>query len=373
METQEKKFRLATGAWVAMVTPFLKDGKIDRPGIARLISFFASNNVSGIVPMGTTGETSTLNERGHHLVIVESVRLVHEINSDRQEKLGILAGCGSNSTKEAKSYVALAEASGCDGALMVDPYYNGPSSFEIARHYYGPIAALHPDLPIVPYIIPGRTGCELSCADLGVLARRYPNICAVKQATGNMDKFRETRSITPPDFQIFSGDDDMTYQMMHETSIQACGVISVIANIAPAAVQKMCQHLLHGEFEMAIAMHGKLAPLFKLVTVFADRDVYIPEVGAERVAHKVKDKFRNPVGIKTMMRILGMPAGPCREPLGKMTPQGMWQVMHSLQEVQKSSPEIFQPIAEFFGIDVEKRLRYPGLINGFDEENMDLS
>ncbi len=356
METQEKKLRLATGAWVAMVTPFLKDGKIDRPGIARLVSFFASNNVSGIVPMGTTGETSTLNERGHHLVIVESARLVHEINSNSQEKLGILAGCGSNSTKEAKSYVALAEASGCDGALMVDPYYNGPSSFEIARHYYGPIAALHPNLPIVPYIIPGRTGCELSCADLGVLARRYPNICAVKQATGNMDKFRETRSITPPDFQIFSGDDDMTYYMMNETSIQACGVISVIANIAPAAVQKMCQHLLHRESETAAAMHTKLAPLFRLVTVSAEREVSIPGNGAETKIYKVKDKFRNPVGIKTMMRILGMPSGPCREPLGKMTAQGVLLVLEGLREVQKNSPEIFQPIAEFFGVNIEDRL-----------------
>jgi 4-hydroxy-tetrahydrodipicolinate synthase len=337
-------FKVPEGALTAIITPFLPNGQVDWEGLYKLIAFQTSQGITGIVPAGTTGESATLTQREHEHVIAFSL-------SGKQ--VFVLAGCGSNCTREAANYVRQTARHGGSAVLLVDPYYNGPSSLEIRKEYYEPIARMFPNIAIVPYVIPGRTGCALGEVDLAILNRDFPNICATKDATGDLARMRNVRRFTSPDFQIFSGDDDLTYQMMALWDIQASGVISVTANIAPFAVSEMCRFLKNMDLCQAEKMKEKLGPLFKVVTVFAVRveDVY---KGLEAVV--VKDKFRNPLPIKTMMAGLGMPSGPCRQPLGKMSPNGVAIVRQALMTVWGRNPEVLLPIQDFFGINIDEQL-----------------
>ena len=332
--------RIPEGALTALVTPFVEDdGKaINWKGFKRLIEFQVNQGISGIVPAGTTGESPTLSEDEHKEMIFRT--LVPASSTF------ILSGCGSNSTKEAMEYVRCVANYKGKAVLLVDSYYNGPSSLELRKEYYEPIARAFPNISIVPYIIPGRTGCKLLPEDLAILALKYPNICAVKEATGDLNNMMYTRALVSSDFQIFSGDDDKTYEMI-VSAIKACGVISVISNIAPAAVQKMCKALLQGDFATATIIKCKLQPLFEIVTV---------SVGRKTDIGKPIDKFRNPLAIKTAMNKLGMPSGPCRQPLGKMSKEGLQIVRSALINVRANSPEVFAPIEEFFGVDIDERL-----------------
>jgi len=326
------------GALTAIVTPLAQDMSVDWDGLDRLSDFQISQGISGIVPAGTTGESPTLNEDEHKRLISEALC----------KKVFVLAGCGSNCTDEATNYVKHAVRSGANAVLLVDPYYNGPSSLEIRKEYYEPIASAFPDTAIIPYIIPGRTGCALSVEDLAELSKEFPNICGVKEATGDLvERMPLTRFLTLPEFQIFSGDDDKTFKMMTTPGISACGVISVISNIAPAAVQEMCRAIILGDKTKAEMIEAKLSPLFKNVTVPAPRLI-------GKLA--VIDKFRNPLAIKTMMNGLKMPAGPCRKPLGKMSQTGVQQVREALTKVWTQSPEILKPIEKFFSVDISQRL-----------------
>ena len=147
-------------------------------------------------------------------------------------------GAGSNNTREALSATREAVEAGVDGVLLVDPYYNGPSSMEIRKEYLARVAAAHPDLSIIPYVIPGRTGAQLLPEDLALLYRDFPNVHTVKEATGDLDNMRRTRKCCGPDFTILSGDDGLTVTMMTDPKIQAAGVISVVSNIVPRAHQR---------------------------------------------------------------------------------------------------------------------------------------
>jgi 4-hydroxy-tetrahydrodipicolinate synthase len=294
--------------------------------------------VAGVVPVGTTGESPTLSPEEHVAVIEQVIKWV-------KKRVFVLAGTGSNSTQEALEYTGKASELGADGVLLVDCYYNGPSSYELSENYYKPIAQSFSNLTIVPYIIPGRTGTALLPEDLAILAQNYPNINAVKEASGDFERMRKTRELLPRNFKIFSGDDDKTFAMMVDPQIRACGVISVISNIAPAAVQKMCEKILHGEIDEARKIREALDPLFKLVTVFCER----PGSG-------IKDRFRNPVPIKIMMQVLGMPSGPCRPPLGKITLSGAEIIRDALKEVWEKNAWVLQPIEEFYQVDIPQRI-----------------
>lgn len=345
---------LPGGAFTALITPMLDDGEIDLDGLAKNVDFQVSAGISGIVPVGTTGESPTLDQEEHDSVI--------RFAALSGRSLFVLAGCGSNSTEEAIHYMQHAERCRCDGALLVDPYYNAPSSGEVALYYYQELAMRFRNMPIVPYIIPGRTGGALSEVDLAMLAWSLKNIVAVKEATGDLERMRRTRQLTPPGFKIFSGDDDKTLEMMQDPLIKACGVISVTANIAPRAVQRMYESLAAGEVETTRTYHNLLSPLFKVVTVFCDREVQVPtSVPGQFRKETVKDKYRNPLAIKTMMAGLGMPAGPCRSPLGEMTSGGVEKVRNALQEVWMKRPEILAPIQEFYDVDVAARLADNGI------------
>lgn len=333
-----------SGCWTALVTPFKEDLSINWEGFENNLIFQISQGIAGIVPVGTTGESPTLDFEEHSLVITSTRHLV-------EEDTFVLAGCGSNSTKEALHFVEIAHNIGCHGVLLVDCYYNGPSSLELRENYYREIAQRFPELSIVPYIIPGRTGCALSPEDLAILARDCPNIRAVKEATGDFLRMRITRSLVPEEFYILSGDDDKTLAMMTDREIQAEGVISVISNIAPGAVSQMCEKALAGQIEEAEEIRKALEPLFQVVTVPTIRE---EEIRGQEFS--VQDKFRNPLPIKTMMQGLGIPAGLCRSPLGKMTPQGVQIVRNALKEVWEKNSWVLRPIEEFHRVDISERL-----------------
>ena len=232
----------------------------------------------------------------------------------------------------------------------MDPYYNGPSSLEIRREYVAPIAAAFPNLKVIPYIIPGRTGAQMLPEDLALLYKSHPNVCAVKEATADPANMRRTRECCGAEFTILSGDDGMTYEMMTDPAINAAGVISVASNVAPKAITKMVELLNQGNQSEAKTLMLKLEPLFSLVTVKTTEKTPFGEVVC---------RARNPVAYKALMSILGMPAGGCRRPLGKLTQNGVDVVLEAARKVHATAPEILQPVADFFNVDIGQRLENP--------------
>ena len=332
-----------SGAYTAIITPFDGGKAVDWASLRSLVEFQKSQGITGIVPAGTTGESPTLTWDEHNRVI----QTVFETAGSGVETI---AGTGSNSTDEALEATRHIANWGIRAALLVDPYYNGPSSLEIRREYYEPIAEAFPDVQIIPYIIPGRTGTQLLPQDLGVLSANYPNISGVKEATGNIDNARLTRNYCGPNFSIISGDDDRTLSMMSEQAIICSGVISVVSNVAPESVQAMVQAALGKDWGEAQRLSTALQPLFGLVTVKTEESTkYGP----------VTVRARNPLPIKTVMQVLGMTTGPCRSPMGRMTKAGLDTVLKSLRTVWTTNPEVLKPIESFFGVSVADRLQMP--------------
>ncbi|MEM2463880.1 MAG: 4-hydroxy-tetrahydrodipicolinate synthase, partial [Candidatus Bathyarchaeia archaeon] len=248
------------GCYTALITPMLKNGRVDIEGLQSLVEFQISQRVSGVLAVGTTGESPTLNPKEQLLVIEKT----YEFSSS---KLLTIAGTGCNCTHKTLENTKKAYDIGVKAFLLVDPYYNGPSSLEIRREYVAPVAKRFPDAQIIPYVIPGRTGTQLLPHDLAILHREHPNVRAVKEATGDFENMKLTRKLCGENFDILSGDDDKTFKMMTDDAIKASGVISVVSNIAPAAVQKMTKLLLERRVNEALEICQKLNPLFQIVTV----------------------------------------------------------------------------------------------------------
>lgn len=335
------------GCFTAIVTPFTEDA-VDYDGLAKLSQFQITNGITGILAVGTTGESPVLTWDEHNKVI-ESVA------EQTKGKCICIAGAGSNNTKESLAGAKHAVEVGADAVLLVDPYYNGPSSLEIRKEYIAPVASACPDIEIIPYVIPGRTGAQLLPADLALLFQQFDNVNTVKEATANLDNMKKTRKCCGPDYTILSGDDGMTFEMMQDPQIKAAGVISVATNVVPGPVTQMVKLLEQGEPQKAQALLTALEPLFGLVTVSTMEQTPFGEVVC---------RARNPLGIKTLMSILGMPSGGCRQPLGKMTQNGLNVVLQAARTVQANNPELLQPVAEFFKVDIEKRLENPASWEG---------
>lgn len=328
------------GCYTALITPMLKNQEVDFEGLKVLVDFQASQGVSGILAVGTTGESATLTWDEHDLVI----KKVHEFSS---KELLTIAGTGSNCLRESMESTQHAYDIGVRAVLLVDPYYNGPSSLEIRREYIAPIAERFPEVQVIPYVIPGRTGTQLLPQDLAILHSQYPNVKAVKEATGDLANMKLTRKLCGEDFDILSGDDDKTFDMMVDAAIRASGVISVVSNVAPAAVQNMTKMILEGRIGEAKTLCDKLKPLFQIVTVKTVEETRFGEVTV---------KARNPLPYKILMNVLGMPSGPLRPPLGKMTRKGLKVVLDAAREVYEKSPEILKPVEDFFDVDLSQRL-----------------
>ncbi len=336
-----------TGCYTALITPFNRNA-VDEEGLNRLIDFQIENGITGILAVGTTGESPVLSWEEHNKVI--------EIVAKKTKgKCLCIAGAGSNNTKEAIVATEHAVKAGADAVLLVDPYYNGPSSLEIRREYVGPVAKAFPDMQVIPYVIPGRTGAQLLPEDLALLNKEFPNVSTVKEATGNIENMKHTRECCGADFTIFSGDDGMTYEMMTDQQIAAAGVISVASNVAPGAITRMVQLLENGSTDEAANLLSGIEPLFGLVTVKTMEKTPYGEVVC---------RARNPLAMKALISILGMPSGGCRQPLGKMTKKGLKTVIDVARKVQSRNPEIFKPLADFFDVDIESRLNDPSILEG---------
>jgi len=328
-----------SGGYTALMTPF-KNDDVDYEGLEKLVEFQIAGGISGILAVGTTGESPALNWEEHNRVI----QVVAEKCKGRCQSI---AGTGSNNTRETLESTEHAVHVGADAALLVDPYYNGPSSLEIRREYVAPVAKQFPQIQIIPYVIPGRTGAQLLPEDLAILDQQFANVNTVKEATGNVDNMKRTRQCCGPD--------DKTFAMITDPAIKASGVISVASNIAPKAVQDMTTFANQGNVAEAEKLVNALKPLFGIVTVKTQEETPYGTVGC---------RARNPLGTKTLMAVLGMPGGPCRQPLGKMTRKGLQVVLEAGRTVWKNNPEILKPVADFFGVDVEARLYDESLLAG---------
>ncbi|MBU0993712.1 MAG: 4-hydroxy-tetrahydrodipicolinate synthase [Proteobacteria bacterium] len=330
---------MKAGCYTALITPFINNS-IDYEGLDKLADFQIKNGITGILAVGTTGESPTLSWEEHN----KAIEII--INKSKDNCVSI-AGTGSNNTREAIEATKHAARVGVDAVLLVDPYYNGPSSLEIRREYIEPIAAENSDIIIIPYIIPGRTGAQMMPEDLAIVYNKYKNVCAVKEATGNISNMQQTRKCCGPDFNIISGDDALVYDMMTDPLIKASGVISVASNIAPKAMTQMVANLTEGNIIEATKIKEKVEPLFQLVTVSTKENTPYGEVIC---------RARNPLAIKTLMTILGMPSGRCRRPLGKMTENGIQKVIEVLETIYNNSPEILRPIEDYFNVNIKDRL-----------------
>jgi 4-hydroxy-tetrahydrodipicolinate synthase len=238
------------GTYTALVTPFEND-RVDEAAFARLIEGQIAGGVTGIVPVGTTGESATLDPAEHNRVIELGVKAA-------AGRCKVIGGTGSNSTAEAVSLTVEAEKLGCDGALLVAPYYNKPSQEGLFRHF-GKIAE-STKLPLILYSIPGRCGIEIGVEVTARLAKAYPNIVAIKEAGGTVERVSALRAALPPEFTILSGDDSLTLPFI---AAGAEGVISVASNIVPAEIVALVNAAVSGNAQMAREIHYHLYPLFK--------------------------------------------------------------------------------------------------------------
>ncbi|MDH4123629.1 MAG: 4-hydroxy-tetrahydrodipicolinate synthase [Thermoplasmata archaeon] len=341
------------GCYTALITPMHSDGALDFEGLEDLLAFQAKNGIDGVVAVGTTGESPTL-DWDEHMIVIEKTACFANDN------LLVIAGTGANSTHESVIATRKAVDAEVNTMLLVDPYYNGPSSLEIRKEYYEPLAKEFPDTKFIPYIIPGRTGTMLLPEDLAILSHNSQNVIAVKEATGDLENMRAIRRLCRPDFAIISGDDEKTLSMIEDSTILASGVISVISNVFPGAMREMVNAMLDNDRSRARRLEATMKPMIDCVTVKTE----------EKTAFgKVVCKARNPLAIKTLMNILGMPAGPCRKPLGKMTRAGIAKVVESARAIYSADRKIFDPIEEHFEIDVNERLSDSRYLEGLYYES----
>ena len=261
-----------SGTYTALVTPFNKDGSVDFGKVKDLIARQIDGGVAGIAPVGTTGESPTLDFPEHEHVI-EAAR----------GRIQVIAGTGANSTAEALMLTRHARDAGADATLQVTPYYNKPNQEGLYRHF-SEVADL--GLPVVLYNVPSRTGREISVETVARLSR-HPKVLAIKEAGGSVDRVSEI--LTQCSITVLSGDDSLTLPMM---AVGAKGVISVASNLVPRAVSDMTRYALEGHLAEARAMHLRLYPLFR--DLFMDANP-IPVKAAMAMAGLIEEVYRLPM------------------------------------------------------------------------------
>jgi len=265
-----------SGAFTAMVTPF-RQGRLDEDRLRGQIEYQIRHGIDGLVPVGTTGESPTLDVKEHARVIELTVKYV-------AGRVPVIAGVGANATSEALELHKIARDLGVTAALSVNPYYNKPTQ-EGLYHHFATLAD-QVALPIVLYNVPGRTGVTMSPATVARLHKNH-NVVAIKEATGILDMSSEIASLS--DITILSGDDSLTVPIM---SIGGKGVISVLSNLLPGQIKHLTKLALAGNYAEAAQLHIKLFPLMR--AMFLDG---------------------NPVGIKFAMKFAGLDTGELRLPL----------------------------------------------------------
>ncbi len=272
------------GTYTAIVTPFTRSGKLDEPALRRIVAAQIKGGVDGIVPVGTTGESPTLDYEEHIEVIKRAIEFA-------AGKIKVLAGTGGNSTSEAIYLTKMAKKAGADGSLQVAPYYNKPTQEGVFQHFKAIAAAT--DLPLVLYSIPGRCGIEIAIETVKRLADACPSVVGIKEAGGNADRVSQLRAALGERFTILSGDDSLTLPFM---AVGAHGVVSVASNVIPKEVAHMVKAFAMGKPDVALKLHTKFYPLFK--------DLFIET---------------NPVPTKAALAMLGVCEEEYRLPLVPMT------------------------------------------------------
>jgi 4-hydroxy-tetrahydrodipicolinate synthase len=236
------------GSIVAIVTPMHEDGSLDLPGLRKLIDWHCAEGTDGIVIVGTTGESATVNVDEHCALI----RLAVEHAAGR---LPIIAGTGGNSTDESIALTRFAKEAGADAALVVVPYYNRPTQEGMYLHFRKIAEAV--DLPVILYNVPGRTVADMSNETMLRLAK-VPGVVGVKEATGNIGRGTDLLRLAPGSFTVYSGDDATAMALMF---CGAKGNISVTANIAPRAMHELCAAAIRGDVAAAIKINDRMLPL----------------------------------------------------------------------------------------------------------------
>ncbi|HEV2456533.1 MAG TPA: 4-hydroxy-tetrahydrodipicolinate synthase [Verrucomicrobiae bacterium] len=267
------------GTYTAIVTPF-KDGKIDDAAFERLIALQVKGGVDGIVPAGTTGESSTLGYQENIDVVARAVKFA-------RGKIKIIAGTGANSTAEATYLTRAAEEAGADASLQVAPYYNRPTQEGLYQHFKT-IAGVT-SLPIVLYNIPSRCGVEIAVDTVKRLKQSCKNIVAIKESGGNCDRVSQLRAALGPEFVILSGDDSLTLPFM---AVGAQGVISVASNVIPREISQMVKLFRAGKSAAALRIHEKYFPLVK--DLFIETNP-IPVKAALAMMKLVSEEYRLPL------------------------------------------------------------------------------
>jgi len=313
--------------------------------LERNVGFQIEEGVSGVLPMGSTGESATVTHEEHSQVI-------EKVNEYAKKKTKVLAGTGSNSTEEAIYETQKAVDFDVDACLLVDCYYNKPSSMELRREYYSIILKKFPDMDFIAYAIPGRSVTVLMPEDMALLRNEFKNFVAVKEATGDFERMQRTKKILDKNFNIISGDDPNTFRMMTDSGISSSGVISVMSNITPRVIEEYTQMILKGKIEEARKIDETLQPLFNIVGVKTTEKVKLPNGETAEVIQKVP----NPVPVKTMMNALGMQTGLCKQPLGRLSKQGVELVRNTLKNLWKNYPKALEPIEGYYDINIEEKL-----------------
>lgn len=275
------------GTITALVTPLI-EGELDLLGLEKNVKFQIENGVSGVLPLGTTGEAPTLDRD-------EKIKIIKSVVNVAKSRTHIMVGTGTNDTKETIEDTRIAEDLGADSCLIVTPYYNKPTQTGIIKHFEA--IANSTKLPITVYNIPGRSVVNIETETMLRIAE-IDNVIAIKESSGNINQIIEViQSIQSDRISILSGDDSLAFQAI---AFGARGLVSVVSNLVPDLITKMVNFALNNDFQSAKELHFKLMPLFKAAFIES-----------------------NPSPIKTAMNINGFPAGDCRLPLCELLPENL--------------------------------------------------
>jgi 4-hydroxy-tetrahydrodipicolinate synthase len=270
------------GSYTALVTPFA-DGEVDHAALRALVDWQIDSGTHGLIPVGTTGESPTLSHEEHRDVVETVIR-------QAAGRVPVIAGAGSNNTREAVDLARHAEQAGADGVLVVTPYYNKPNQEGLYRHFAAVSEAV--SIPIIVYNIPPRSVVDMSVDTLSRLAA-LGNVVGVKDATGNVGRILQQRAVLGPDFVQFSGDDILA---LASVAVGAIGVISVVSNIAPRLCADMQNAALAGDFATALALQDRLTPLQQ--ATFLEAGVTGAKYGLSLLG-RVREEVRLPLAPST--------------------------------------------------------------------------
>jgi 4-hydroxy-tetrahydrodipicolinate synthase len=284
------------GTFTALVTPF-RDGQVDEPALRALVERQIAAGITGLVPCGSTGESATLSHLEHH-------RVIDIVIEAANKRVPVIAGTGSNSTREAIEFTSHARDAGADGALLLSPYYNKPTQEGIVAHYEAIADATH--FPLLVYNIPGRTASNILPATLARLAENE-HIVGVKESCGDLDQIAHVIASCPDDFTILSGDDCNLLPLM---AIGGHGGISTTSNVAPTPICELVRSFQDGDIVRARELHFELLPLF---------DALFCET--------------NPIPVKAALALMGLVGEEIRLPLTPITPANRERLQGVLKEV----------------------------------------